>query len=175
MPLLPQTNINGFGYWINRNNAFLGMSSVDLSKIEYLTETLKGFGRSGETTVPVLGHVGSMEATIHFHAPTPDVYRLAAPEIQHIEIRSEVQHQDKLTGKVAPILDRYVLKITPKGLNLGSIKVAEGQGVEIEIVVYSITSYHNDQRIMMIDPDNMVCEFDGVDHLKKVRSDLGIS
>lgn len=173
MPLLPQTNINGFGYWLNKNNAFLGMSSADLSKVEYLTETLKGFGRSGESTVPILGHVGPMEATLHFHAPTADVYRLAAPEQQQIEIRSSVQYGFK--GQYIPIQDRYVLNMLPKGLNLGSVKVAEGQGVEMEIVVCSITVYHNEKRVMMIDPDNMICEFDGVDHLKTVRNQLGIS
>jgi len=97
-----------------------------------------------------------MATTIHFYEPTEDVRRLSAPETHRIEIRSS---QDA---------DRYVLVIQPLALMLGSIK-------ELPITLYSVIGYRNENRFLMLDPLNMVWEVDGVDSLKVVRHQLGMS
>jgi P2 family phage contractile tail tube protein len=174
MPQLAQININGFGYWVSNNNKFIGMSSVDLPDIQRKTATLSGLGIAGDLKVPIPS-AEPMEATIHFREPTEDVYGLFAPEIHHIEIRSIVRHQSTAPHSIKVVEDRYVLIMEPLSLKLGSIKTAEEQGLELPITLYAITGYHDEKRILMLDPANIIWEINGVDYLKPVREKGGIA
>ena len=174
MSSLALININGAGYWADNNNKFLGMATVDLPDIQYKKATLSGLGIAGSVNVPTLG-IEPLEATIHFTAPTPDVYKLSKPKTHRIEIRSSVRHPNTATHEYRPVQDRYVLVMEPTGLKLGSIKTAEEQGLEIPITLYSLTGYHGEERILMLDPLNMIWEVDGEDCLKEVREQLGIA
>ena len=175
MPSLPQININGFCYWVSNNNKYLGtVSSVDLPDIQFKTATLSGLGIAGDLKVPIPS-AEPMEATIHFREPTEDVYGLFTPDIHHIEIRSIVRHQSTAPHSIKRVEDRYVLIIEPLSLKLGSIKTAEEQGLELPVTVYSITGYHGEKRILMLDPMNIIWEINGVDYMKRVRELGGIA
>ena len=175
MPRLPQININGFCYWVNNNNKYLGtVSSVDLPDIQLKTATLTGLGIAGDIKVPIPS-AEPMEGTIHFREPEEDVYGLFAPDIHHIEVRSIVRHQSTASYSIKDIEDRYVLIMQPLSLKLGSIKTAEEQGLELPVTVYSITGYHGEKRILMLDPMNIIWEINGVDYMKKVRELGGIA
>ena len=175
MPQLPQININGFCYWVSDNNKYLGtISSVDLPDVQRKTATLSGLGIAGDLKVPTLG-AEPMEATIHFREPEKDAYGLFAPDIHHIEVRSIVRHQSTAPHSIRVVEDRYVLIMEPLSLKLGSIKTAEEQGLELPVTVYSITGYHDEKRILMLDPLNIIWEINGVDYMKKVRELGGIA
>ena len=68
-----------------------------------------------------------------------------------------------------------MLIIEPLSLKLGSIKTAEEQGLELPVTAYSVTGYHDEKRILMLDPLNIIWEINGVDYLKKVRELGGIA
>lgn len=175
MAQLPQKVINGFVYAMDQNNAFLGVASVDLPTLENVTDSLKGLGMAGETTVPIIGHFNDMSVNIHFQTMTADAYKLADQRPRQIEVRSSIQVENTGANAFKPIPVRYVFNTYPKSEKLGKIEVGQSQDMEVELTVVTYAMYYDRKRVKLIDKYNMICEIDGEDVLAEVRDQLGIS
>jgi uncharacterized protein len=172
--LVPQKVINGMVYALDQASQFIGVASVDLPEVSNMTETMTGFGLSGEYEAPVLGHFQDSTLTLHFHTITPDAYKLSKQQVRQLEVRTSIQFEDTSAGIFTPIAARYVFKTHPKSIKFGKIEPAKSQDLSVDMSVISFTVYYNDKRVMQFDKFNFINEVDGTDNLYVVRQQLGL-
>lgn len=155
-------------------NALAGVATVDLPDIEAMTDTVSGAGIAGEIDSPILGHFGSMTATINFRTVTPDATKLAAQKSHEIEFRGSQQVYDAGNGTYSTVPIRVAVRAIPKRLGLGSLEVGSTTDTESEFEVTYMKVFVDNAERIEIDKYNFKYVVDGVDYLASVRSDLGL-
>lgn len=152
----------------------VGVATVDLPDIEVMTDTVSGAGIAGEIDSPVIGHFGSMSATINWRTITGDAARLNAPRAHHLELRGSQQVYEAATGTYFSVPVRVVLKCVPKNYSLGSLEVGSTTDSSSEFEVMYMKIFINNLPRIEIDKYNFKFEVDGINYLAGVRADLGI-
>lgn len=167
---IPEKLIN-FRVYLEGDN-LIGVADVALPKLSAMTETVSGAGIAGEVESPVIGHYGSMTATINFRTLNADAGTLAKPKAHLLDFRGSQQVYDSGEYKTVPV--RVTVKAIPKDVDLGKFKVGSPTETSDEFEVVYLKLYVDGEERVEIDKYNSIARFDGVDVLEGVRKDLGI-
>lgn len=170
------TVLNNFNVYNDAKSALLvGVADIELPEIEFLTESIKGAGISGEIEAVIQGHVAPMEATINFHAQSKNTIELCNSLYgQQLTCRSSIGAYDAASGAFGSIGDRLHMIIAAKNVALGKRETGSSLDAGITVSVMSLKYIVAGKSVLEIDPPNMVFKVNGTDILKGVKKDLGI-
>ena len=159
----------------NSSNDMIGIASVELPSLEYLTDTVSGAGIAGEVDSPTVGHFGSMETTFTWRTIDPKAVALAEQKSHTLDIRGAQQIHDAGNGTYSQQAVRATLKVIPKSLNLGSFEPNSSTDTETVFEVTYLKMYIGGKEVVEIDKYNYICKFGDTDVLSDVRTALGLS
>lgn len=169
--LLP-TKLTNFRVYAN-NVEVLGLTTVELPTFEAMAETISGAGIAGEISDPTPGHFGSQSVKFSGRTATLTAMSAMAPGLQSFDVRSSIQHQDSMGGPIVSQALRVVCGGQFKTFNPGTMEPGKVMGTELELEINSISIFLDGQPVIELDKLNMIYRVNGVDHLAKVRRDLG--
>ena len=155
------------------NQELLGIADVELPKVEFDAESLKGFGIAGEIEVPNPAYIKPMNAKLKFNTTTKAFAKLSEPKAQEIEIYGATQFKDNSTKEIKYGQVRAYLKATAKVMNAGKTEAGKTMDAEVELTVYVYKLEIDGQMVYEVDPENFVLNINGIDYLQEVRTALG--
>ena len=171
--MLPEQTI-AFRVYKN-SKSLLGIATVEMPQIDYLTETISGSGIAGEYDSPAIGITSSMTAKFTWIRQCRDFFTLLDQhQGNQLELRASVQSVDETTGKKVSAGLRISLVAAPKSSPLGSLETGKKQGNETEMEVTRIRIELDGEEKLLIDKLAFIHRINGQDHLAPVREDLGI-
>jgi P2 family phage contractile tail tube protein len=157
------------------SKSLLGVATVEMPQIDYLTETISGSGIAGEYESPAIGITGPMTAKFSWISQTRDFfYLLDQGQGNQLELRASQQKADPTTGLKSSQGLRISMVAAPKSAPLGSLETGKKQGNETEMEVTRIRIELDGKEVLLIDKLNFIHRVNGDDHLLPVRSDLGM-
>lgn len=151
----------------------IGIASVTLPNIAYMTASITGAGVTGTVETPLAGMIQAMSLSMNFRDATVAAARLGAPKKHQIELRAVEQYWDTVALEKQLLMDKYVMTIVPKSINPGSVAPATASDANGEYSVYYYAAYKEGVKKWEIDPFNQICEVDGVDYCADLRKKLG--
>ena len=155
--------------------SLLGVATVEMPQIEYMTETINGSGIAGEYESPTNGMTGSMTIKFSWISQTKDFYDLLdQAQGNLLELRASIQRADETTSVRSTQALRISLLATTKSSPLGSLETGKKQGNETEMEVTRILIELDGEEKLLVDKLNFIHRINGVDSLVGVRSDLGM-
>jgi len=152
----------------------LGVADVELPSIEAMSETIKGAGIAGEVESPVLGHFGKMSIKINWRTVTKPTVILAQQRVHSLDFRGAIQVLNSGAGEYKIVPLKVVVRCLPQKTELGKLDVGAKSDASNELEVIYVKVMLDGKKLLEIDKYNYVCEIDGVDYLKDVRSALGL-
>ncbi len=170
--LTPDKTIN-YRVYKDGNNQ-LGIATVDLPDLSYMTDTLSGAGIAGELDTAVIGHLQSMSLTINWRSVTPQALTLLKTEGADLIFRGSMQYLDNATNSLVAKGVKVTVKTLPKTVGLGSLEVGASAGTTSELEIIYLKIEVDDVETVEIDKLNFICKIDGTDLLADVRSQLGM-
>ncbi len=152
----------------------VGVADVELPKVEFDSESLKGFGIAGEVDVPNPAAIKPMETKLKFRTVTDQFTKLSAPQTTEIEILGSIQDvaPDK-TIKTRQI--RAFMKVAPKGASPGKLEQSKPMDSELTLSVFAYKLEVDGRMLIEVDPIAMKCTINGVDYLQETRKNLGMA
>lgn len=150
-----------------------GTVDVTLPEITFKTDTVEGAGIAGSLTTPILGQTEDMTCTINWRTIEKAAFSLLSPEMHDLELRGSQQVTDVSSGTLTTVAVKISMRVQPTGFSLGTFAVGAATGSASNFTVYYIKLWHNGVPVLEIDKPNSKCVINGVDHLAKVRADLG--
>jgi len=172
MKSIPQNLIN-YSVYLNAST-FLGVADVTLPSLEYLTDTVKGSGIAGEVEIPTIGNFGSMVVQLNWSNVAPEAIKLLSPVAQTLDFRAVQQVFDASTSAIGSQGFKVTVKTMPKKMDLGKLDVGAKTDSVSELEVTYLKVEIDGKILIEIDKFNYKCVIDGVDHLAKLRTQLGM-
>jgi P2 family phage contractile tail tube protein len=171
--MLPEQNITFRVY--KNGNSYLGVATVDLPELSYVTETLSGSGIAGEIEQPTLGMTSSMTATLNWISQSSDYYTLLNPFLGNLlEFRASVQVSEPASGLRSSSALRMLIQGEPKNAALGKLETGKKQDNTTVLEVTRLLVELDGKQVLLIDKKLFIHAVNGVDSLLKVRQDLGM-
>lgn len=167
------TQINNYSIWLN-GNRFIGMADVTLPHIQNLTDELKGAGIGGTINMPVMSHYDDWEATFNFFTITKEGLQLMRQDCLLIDARAGIQHYDP-SCKISIQAWRFVLRMIPKGFDLGKLEVGTKETVAVTGSVTYIKGVLDGEEVFEKDKINMIDRVLGNDYATAIRQAIGMS
>lgn len=156
-------------------NSLLGVATVDMPELAYMTETLSGSGIAGEIEAPTLGMTSSMTATLNWISQSAGFYSLLNPALGNLlELRASIQVSEEATGLRSSRALRVSLQGEIKNSALGSLDTGKRQSNTTVLEVTRLLVQLSGELKLLIDKKLFIHMVNGVDSLLKVRSDLGM-
>lgn len=152
----------------------IGVVDVELPKIQYITDSIKGAGILGELETPTTGQTKALKTKLTFRTNDADMIGLLDCSGQDLELRHAVQKYDAAGGKRGFEQHRVVLRGFPTEGDFGKLEsgASGGSSVELELVYFK---YEIDSAVKVeIDKLNYKCVINGTDTLAEVREALGL-
>jgi P2 family phage contractile tail tube protein len=163
------------GHRVYRNGKdLLGVADVELPKIQYITETLKGAGILGELETPTTGQTKALKTKINFRTTTPDMISLLDCSGHDLEFRAAIQKYDVSSGGRSFNADRIVIRGFPSEGELGKFESGASGNSSVELECVYLKYVINDVTVLEIDKLNYKYVVNGVDSLSVVREALGL-
>ena len=82
----------------------LGVATIEMPQVQFLTETISGSGVAGEYESPTLGQTQSMTAKLSWISQTRNFYKLLdSTLLPLLELRASVQTEEETTGIRLPV------------------------------------------------------------------------
>lgn len=156
-------------------NVLLGTASVELPKVEQLSDKMTPLGISGEVETPTIGHVKEMKLKLKFSTATKDFAKLLEPEGHLITAYGSLQQYDPASGKFRSVGLVASMKVLPLSVNPGKLERNKPQDAELEFTVTYYKLEVDGKVIYEVDPLNCVCVINGKDYLADVRRNLGMA
>ncbi len=153
---------------------YLGIASVTLPDIEFLTQTIKGAGIAGEVEEVIKGHLKAMRTTINFNTYGESALSLTTPIDHTIDLRAVQQDRDMTAGKVVMRNVKHVMVVKPVKVSIGKLESASTADANGEYAVSYYAQYVGGKKKIEIDPLNFKCMINGVDYLADVRKAMGL-
>jgi P2 family phage contractile tail tube protein len=167
------TQVNNYSIWLN-GNRFLGLADCTLPNLGSLTDELKGAGIGGTINMPVMAHYDDWETTLNFHTITKESVELMRQDCLLIDARAGIQHYDPAC-KVSIQAWRFVMRIIPKGFDLGKLEVGTKETVAVTGAVTYIKAFLDGTEVFEKDKVNMIDRVLGNDYATAIRQAIGIS
>ena len=154
----------------------LGMATLEMPQIQYITETLNGSGSAGEIESPVIGLSQSMTCKMTFTSVTDNMFdTLDWTQQPLFECYSALQIVDETTGIRDSIPYRINLLGRPKNMNLGSLEQGKKHANELELELTRLEVLLDGEEKLLIDKLQFIHRVNGTDLLQKVRAQMGIN
>ncbi|MBP2655891.1 MAG: major tail tube protein [Firmicutes bacterium] len=151
----------------------LGVADVELPKIQFQTESLKGAGILGELETPTVGMTKSLKAKITFRTTTAAMVSLLDCSGHDLEFRSVAQKCDASGGR-AYDANRIVIRGFPSEGELGKLDKGASGNSSIELECVYLKYVINDSTVLEIDKLNYIFKVGGTDLLSTIKTALGI-
>ena len=168
----PDRTINYRVYLEGEN--LVGVATVDLPEISYLTESLTGAGIAGNIETPLLGHFDTMTATLNFHTPNASLMRLLEASGHQLVLRSAHQHVDSASNELGVEAIKITMRTLPKTVTMGSLESNASSDSSIELEITYLKIERDDVEELEIDKLNFKCTVGGVSVFDKVAAALGM-
>ncbi|GKS14789.1 hypothetical protein YDYSY3_57890 [Paenibacillus chitinolyticus] len=163
------------GYTVYRNGSqYLGVATVELPSLEYLSETIKGAGIAGEVESPTIGQFGSMTCSLSWNTMDPAAYELLAPEAHALDFRASQQSFNSASGVYATEGAKITVRAIPKTGELGSLEVGAAMDGSTEFEVIYLKVSIGGKVLLELDKFNYIFVVNGQDRLAAVRDQLGL-
>ncbi|MCI9174402.1 MAG: phage major tail tube protein [Lachnospiraceae bacterium] len=152
---------------------FMGTTEATLPDVEYMTDTIKGAGISGEVTEIITGYTAAMKTTLSFRTVGKWTAKLLEPRVHNIDLRVAQQYLDTGTRNTGVNMVKHVMKIKPVKTTMGKVAAAASADASGEYTVLYYALYVDGKKITEVDPMNFIHIINGVDYLAKIRKALG--
>jgi len=153
---------------------FLGIAEAALPDLTYLTQTLTGAGVAGNLERSVSGHFDAMTLGLTFHVFSESAIKLAEPREHAIDLRIARDGEDPVTRRKVTDTIRHSFIVEPKSVGGGTVAPATTANISGQYAVHYWKTTINGKRVMEIDPENMICYFNGRDYLAPTRAAIGM-
>lgn len=153
----------------------LGLGSVELPDLEYMTESISGLGIMGELDAPVTGHFKAMTLKIKWNVPTAVSAGLLESQGHHLDIRGSIQELDAGSGRFVDKPIKVVCRAMPKKSGVGKFEPGKKMEPETELEIYYIKIWLNGSELVEIDKFNFIFSLNGQDMLAQIRANLGMN
>ena len=153
----------------------LGTVDIELPELKYMADEIQGAGMAGKVESPVIGHFDSMTTTINWRTIEKKATQLMAMKAHLITARGAMQNYNASDGEWPVVPVRCVMRVMPKGLNLGKFEVGATTDTSNEFEVIYLKLFIADKEVIEIDKFNYVCKINGVDVLATVRQAMGLA
>jgi P2 family phage contractile tail tube protein len=163
------------GYRAYKNGKdLLGVVDVELPKIQYLTEAIKGAGILGELETPTTGQTKALKVKITFRTNDTDMIGLLDCSGQDLEFRSAIQKYDSSSGSRSFDAHRVVVRGFPSEGELGKLESGAAGGSSVELECVYLKYVMQGVTVLEIDKLNYKYVVNGNDTLSAVREALGL-
>lgn len=168
---IPEKVVNFNVY--DEGEKLVGVSGeVTLPNLEAMTETISGAGIAGEYESPTPGHFGSIAIEIPFRTLYDSSFKLTVPGGRTITLRASQQSYDVAGGEIQHRGLKIVLKVMPKGLDLGKLAVGSPTDTKNSLEVLYIKIIENNKTLLELDKQNFIFSVNGTDVLAAVRDQI---
>ena len=164
--------IDNFEVYEDSTN-FLGIASVDLPNLAFLTTTMNGSGIGGNIEAVMVGQMEAMTCTINWRNLTNESASLSTPKRHDIDLRAALQVEDPVARNIQFRAVKHVLVVIPKSVTGGKVAPATVGDSGSEYAVRYWAFYIDGKKQWELDPFNHVCWVDGVDYTADIRRALG--
>ncbi|MCL2357471.1 MAG: phage major tail tube protein [Defluviitaleaceae bacterium] len=154
---------------------YYGMAEVTMPEISYITQEISGAGIAGNIESVVLGHFESMTLGLSFRTLTKDAISLLEPREHQLELRVAQQNRDTVGATTNVVALKHVFVVKPKQLSPGNVAPASPADASGEYAVSYWKTLIDGEKVLEIDPLNMIYFVNGRDYLEPVRAALGKS
>jgi P2 family phage contractile tail tube protein len=163
------------GYRAYKNGKdLLGVVDVELPKIQYITDAIKGAGILGELETPTTGQTKALKVKITFRTNDADMIGLLDCAGQDLEFRSAIQKYDAAGGNRTYDPHRVVVRGFPSEGDFGKLESGAAGGSSVELELIYLKYEINGQTMLEIDKLNYKYVVNGTDTLAVVREALGL-
>lgn len=158
------------------NSSLLGVSTVTMPELGWMTETVSGSGILGEIEMPSLGAISSMSITFNWISKSSAFFSMFnSLEANLLTLRNSTQSTDPITGLRSSQAIEITVQCEPKTGNLGTWDTGKKQDNSNSFEVTRIEVAIEGKTKLLIDKLNMIFMVNGIDQLAKVRRDLGMA
>ncbi len=152
---------------------FLGVASVDLPNLAFLTQILNGSGIGGNITAVMVGQMEEMSTTVHWRNLTNESASLSTPKRHALDLRAALQVEDPINNRIEFRAIKHVMVVIPKSITGGKLAPASTGDAGSEYAVRYWAFYIDGVRQWEVDPFNHKLEVNGVDYTADIRRALG--
>lgn len=153
---------------------FLGIAEAALPDLTFLSQTITGAGIAGNLERSVAGHLDAMTLGLTFHTFSESAIKLAEPREHRIDLRIARDVVDPITRRKGTDSVRHSFVVEPKSIGGGTVAPASVANISGQYAVKYWKLTINGKRVMELDPENMVCYFNGRDYLAPTRAAVGM-
>ena len=139
-------------------NKLMGVTSVTLPTLEWISSTLSGAGIAGNVEVVATGMMEAMTLGMAFRMVTEAAVALAGPKQHIITLRNAQQFLDPVAGAVGVEKVKHVFSVMPKSLNFGNVQQASPNDASGQYAVCAWAMYIGNKCMLDIDPINGKCK-----------------
>lgn len=164
--------IDNFEVYEDSTN-FLGIASVDLPSLAFLTQTLNGSGIGGNITAVMVGQMEEMTSTLHWRNLTNESASLSTPVRHTIDLRAAMQVEDPVNNSIEFRAIKHIMVVIPRSIAGGSVAPATTGDSSAEYAVRYWAFYIDGKKQWEVDPFNHKLEVNGVDYTAAIRRALG--
>lgn len=168
---IPDKLINATVY--KDSDELLGMATVTLPELAYVTEAMEGLGLAGPIETPVIGHFQSLTTSLSWNTVNKSAVALLKTEAHQLNVRGSIQQYDSGTGKLVPQAVKLVMNTLPKKTGLGKAEAGKKMDNETELEVTYLKLWVGGEELLEIDKLNFICRIMGEDQLATVRQHMG--
>ena len=160
----------------HKGSDYLGMATLEMPQIQYMTETLSGSGIAGEIENPTIGITQAMSCKFSFNSIEEYLFKsLDWTETNLYECYSALQITDDATGVRSSVPYQINFVGRTKSFPLGSLEQGKKHGNEIEMEVIRLQVMLDDEEKLLIDKLHFIHRVDGKDLLQQVRQQTGLN
>jgi P2 family phage contractile tail tube protein len=145
---------------------------ITLPNLEAMTETISGAGIAGEYESATPGHFRSITTEIPFRTILDHSFKLMVPGGRTITLRASQQSYDVAGGEIQHRGLKIVLKVMPKGLDLGKLAVGSPTDTKNSLEVLYIKIVENNKTLLELDKLNFIFIVNGIDVLAAIRDQI---
>lgn len=174
MPNRPEQTIAYRVY--HDGNDLIGVATLEMPEIKYMTETLSGSGVAGEIENPTIGITESLSVKFAFTSVETRIFHTldwTAPALY--ECWAALQVTDDATGQRVSLPLRVNLVGRVKTFPLGSLEQGKKHGNELELELTRLQILLDGEEKLLIDKLNFIHNVNGTDLLATVRSQIGLN
>lgn len=154
----------------------IGIATVDMPELSYMTETLSGAGIAGEIENPTVGMTESSTATLTFNSIQEEAFNaLDWTQNNLFECYASLQVTDSATGLRTTVPYRINILGRAKTFPLGTWEPGKKQENEIELETTRLEVLYNNEEKLLIDKLAFIHRVNGTDLLATVRAQMGMN
>lgn len=174
MPNRPEQTIAYRVY--HEGHDLIGVASLEMPEIKYMTETLSGSGVAGEIENPTIGITESLSVKFSFTSVETHIFdALDWGTSSLYECWASLQVTDDATGQRVSQPLRVNLVGRVKSFPLGTLEQGKKHGNELELELTRLQILLNSEEKLLIDKLNFIHNVNGKDLLALVRSQIGLN